>query len=235
MNEKPAKKTKVPELWRRYELTMNFTGRLCASVPQSKELVRPWLESRMPSKKPEDGKSIAELEAEMLEKIEQIEERTLLGFERIDNGDKKGLVVRGGTIKAHIKDCADQIKYALKIDALRSKVANKVYIAEYHVPILKSGALVSEHDDVFEQPVHVMTAQGPRNALKVIRFVRTPTLRCTLMLLNEASKELKSGKTRGGEVNIDVIRAVLEYGTIHGYGGERGMGEGRYTFELREM
>jgi hypothetical protein len=186
----------------------------------------------MPKNKPEDAREIEEIEQEAQESVEDLVEKTTLGFQR--NGGP-GLVVRGGTIKAHLKDCANQIKDVVPnpkpvksesktgIKAFRSKVANRVYVDEYWVPLLREGQPVQEEDGSYEQPVHVMTPMGPRNALKVIRFVEKPTLRFTLRVL------------RDRQVTADTIKAILEYGAIHGYGGERGMGEGRYTFSLKEI
>jgi len=213
-------------MWDLYQVEMEFTGNLCGSVPLAKELIRPWLESRMPNTKPDNARPIEEIEQEVLESIEGVEERTTLGFQH----DSDGLLfVRSGTIKAHVKDCANQIKDVLKISALKSKVANKVYVVEDPVYILRkkpppagSGITepiymeVTEEDGEFERAVHVMTARGPRNALKRVRFITSPVLSFTLKVLQDK------------EVTEKVLRAIFEYGGLHGYGGERGMGEGRY-------
>lgn len=206
-------------MWRKFTVTMQFHGKLCGSVPQSKELVRPWLEARMPKNKPADAeKGIEEIEAEVLESIEQLEEKTTLGFQKDDNG----LFVRGATVKAHLKDCANQIKDhpEIKIKAFRSKVANKVYVDDYKIYLRNGKEIYQEPVDQFEQPVHVMTAQGPRNALKIINYVERPAMRFTLLLLPDK------------EVTLDKVKKIFEYGSVHGYGGERGMGEGRYSFEI---
>lgn len=206
-------------MWKFFEVTMNFEGRLCGSVPLSKELIKPWLESRMPNTKPSGARSVEEMEEEVLASIQETEERTTLGFQQ----DETGLFVRAGTIKAHLKDCANQIKDVVKLKALRSKVANKVFIEPDPVYIVRNGNKVAEIDAEFERAVHVMTAQGPRNALKRIRYVEKPTLCFTVRLLEDK------------EVTEDVLRTVFEYGGVHGYGGERGMGEGIYSFELRGL
>ncbi len=206
-------------MWQKAEVTINFTGRLCGSVPLKKELVSPWLEARMPKEKPEEGKSMEEIKKEVIEAIEDIEEKVTLGFQK--NG--RGLFVRGGTVKAHLKDCANQIKDAIKpqIKNFRGKVANKVYIEEYFIYLLKNDKPTENEDGEFDQPVHVITQQGPRNALKTIRFLNEPSLKFHLMLMEDK------------EITPEKIEQVFEYGKIHGYGGERGMGEGRYSFEIK--
>ena len=206
-------------MWKFYDVTLKFEGKLCGSVPLSKELIRPWLEGRKPNTKPDNARPLEEIEEEVLATIQETEERTTLGFQQ----DKGDLFVRAGTIKAHLKDCANQIKDIVGIKALRSKVANKVFVDLDPVFILRQdGATVEEPDGEFERAVHVMTAQGPRNALKRIKYVERPVLKFTLCLLKDK------------EITGEVLRSIFEYGSIHGYGGERGMGEGRYIFEVEE-
>lgn len=219
-------------MFERYAVTLQFENRVCGSVPLSKELVPIWLKSRMPKNKPEGEPDMEAVEQEVMDSIQETEERTTLGFQLHEDV----LVVRGGTIKAHLKDCSNQIKDVVPnpkpvkseakkgIKALRSKVANMVYVEEYWVSLLRDdGEPVREEDSSYEQPVHVMTPMGPRNALKVIRFVEKPVMRFTLRVLENR------------QVTADTIRAILEYGSIHGYGGERGMGEGRYSFTMEKV
>lgn len=214
------KKTPREEpMWRKFQVTMNFENRLCGSVPQSKKIVKLWLDARKPAKKPDDAIPIEELEKEVNDSIADTEERTMLSFQK----DEAGLWLRGGTIKAHLKDCANQIKDFAGIKVFRSKVANFVYVEEYKVHIQRNGSIIKETDDSFEQPVHVMTAMGPRNALKIINFVEKPTLIFKLLIMQNK------------EVDIEAVEKVFKYGAIHGYGGERGMGEGRYSFSIKAI
>lgn len=205
-------------MWIYGEIAMTFNRRLCGSVPLKKEIVESWLTARMPKRKPQEGKSIEEIETEVLESIEDIEEKVTLGFQE----NEKGLFVRSGTIKAHVKDSANQIKDVIKppVKNFRGKVANKFYIDEYHVYLKRNDDFIQSEDGEFDQPVHVITRQGPRSALKIIQFLNQPSLQfhCKLMIDKEVIPE-----------NIE---QVFEYGSIHGYGGERGMGEGRYSYQI---
>lgn len=207
-----------------YQLEMEFVGRLMGSVPLKKELVRKWLEARAPAQ-PKPGPSLDEIENEVLDTIEDVEamteEEVSLGFQQVNDV----LVVRAGTIKAHLKDCARQL-YAAKLVSVknfRSKVANYVNVVPYWIPILKDGVPVREHDGWHEQAVHVITPQGPRSALKRIQYVEGVSLVCRLYVL------------RNPEVGEEELRKVLVYGGVHGYGGERSLGEGRYVFSLERV
>jgi hypothetical protein len=221
-------------IWTYYRTTWTFTTQLCGSVPQNPDLIEPWLRSRAPKNVPA---AVAAGQAPTIDDLADEVESTLpdqdeldaekvrlitLGFQK--NG--QGLFVRGGTVRAHIKDCAGQIATSIGFKNLRSHVANSCYIVENQILILRDGKPVQEHDGEFEQPVHVMTRQGPRNSLKRIRFLEGVGLVYTLKVM---MPRLTDQHYRNGE---DIIRAIHDYGETHGYGGERGMGSGRYRWEL---
>lgn len=138
--------------------------------------------------------------------------------------------MRGGTIKAHIKDCARIISsFNAKMKGERSfavKVLNCLYVGEYWVPILKAGNPTKKSDGTFDKAVHVMTPQGQRNALKRIHFINEPTMAFHLSVMQSP---------KGDVVNRKDIETLLTYGAVHGYAGERGDGEGRYTFKVEEV
>jgi len=194
-------------LWEKIDVRWDFNDRLCGSVPMDPELVKPWLESRMAEVDPE-------VEAEVVETIDEAQTKVTLGFQK----DESGLFVRGGTVKAHIKDCANQIKESVKIKNFRSKVANKVYVAEGRIYLYKDGDIAQKVDGTYDQPIHVITPRGPRNSLKTISYLQEAHINFTIKLLGEDK-----------EVTREHLEAIFEYGSVHGYGGERGMGEGRYT------
>lgn len=210
-------------MWKDYKLTMEFLGKLCGSVPQSKELIKRWVEVRAPKQKPEgdNDKSLEEIEKEVLDSIDDTIEKTTVGFQH----DDTGIYVRGATIRAHLKDCANVIKDLVGVKAFKAKLANKLYVAESKVYLSKNGSVVTEDDGSYDQPVHAMTPKGPINALKCVHYVDNPRLESTIKVLDDGNKE----------VTINNIRKVLEYGQIHGFGGERSMGEGRYLWEISEI
>jgi len=191
-------------MWKNIEVKMVFLEKLCGSVPQNKEIVKRWLSVR---KAPEGA------EEEVLETVEDSQEKVTLSFQK----DEKGIFLRGGTVKAHLKDCSNQIKDVLGIKNLRSKIANKVFVQESRIYLKRNDSeYVFEVDGEFDQPIHVITGLGPRSALKTIRFLTKPNIEFTLKILEDK------------EVDIKIIEKIFEYGSIHGFGGERGMGEGRY-------
>jgi len=208
-------------MWKNYKVRLEFLGKLCGSVPQSKELVSIWLDARKPKRKPDDAKPLEEIEQEVLDSIDQEIEKTTVGFQH----DDSGLYVRGATIRAHLKDCANQIKDFVGVKAFKAKVANRLYIDEYKVYLTKGNGNLTEIDGSYEQTIHAMTQRGPINALKSVQYVENAQLEFTMKLLDDGNKE----------VTLDNITKLFEYGQVHGYAGERSMGEGRYNFDIQEV
>lgn len=209
-------------MWSFYRCQMEFENIVCGSVPQSKDLVRPWLEARMPKVEPDEGieKTIEEMQQEILETIAEVEERTSLGFQR----DGSGLFIRGGTLKAHLKDCANNVKDAkgVKIKNFKYKFQSRCFVTDYRVYLTdSSGEVVQEESGKYEQPVHFQTRLGMQNALKIIGFVERPLISFMIQVADD-------GIIKQGDLEV-----LFEYGSIHGYGGERGMGEGRYFWDVQ--
>ena len=218
--ESRSEKFKV--LWKHYNVRLDFLTSLCASVPANAELVQAWIDARKPAVRPPQGRSIDEIQEEVLSTLVAEEDeppKSLLVFQRFGNQ----LVVRAGTLRAHIKDCARQISsyYVGKVKGEKSfstRIINTVYPAEtqYWIPILdQSGHPFTEASGRRDKPVH--TWQG--NALKTIEFV------------NDARIEFEL-KVLGGQVSEKDLNTVFSYGGVHGYAGERGDGEGRYHHTL---
>lgn len=231
--DEPSKKPELPPLWRRYHVKWTFLTKLCASVPADPEIVQKWIESREPRVKPAGAKSIEEINEEVLASVERGEgepdtEYAMLVFQR-SNG---GLAQRAATVKAHIKDCARVLsaQYIGRIEgerAFSTRLTNGVYLdpAQYWLPIYRSnGSPVMAADGAYDKPIHVRGPRGQQqNALKRFEYILPPSvLAFDLLLLGKSVSE------------TDLVH-VFSYGGVHGYAGERGDGEGRYTFELAEV
>jgi len=217
-------------MWADYGVDWRFTGKLMAGTPADPAVMAAWLETRGLTDLLEE--SLAEVKSDEERKREEAEQKELaarLVFKR----NKAGLFVEGYTIKAHLKDCANQIKGLPEMRRvtkkssspatvpLRSMVANKVYVAEEHVPLLRAtGEPITEPDGQWEHAVQVMTRQGPRSAIKCNDWIEGGALRFTLRVLSD------------GVVTPELMQALFEYGQLHGYGAERGLGYGRYQFTV---
>lgn len=225
----PVARPETP-LFTEYKVTLLFLTKLCASVPANPEIVKKWIENRQPTVRPAGGKSIDEIQEEVLATLAQGEDEpqySMLVFQRISGG----LAMRAATIRAHIKDCARVLsaQYIGKIQGERSfatRVINGVYTDErqYWLPILRpEGDQVADADGAFDKAVHARGVRGePINCLKRFEYVEPARIDFTLKVLGKSASRHD-------------LETLLTYGGVHGYAGERGDGEGKYTFVLEEV
>ena len=212
-----------------YEVRFAFHDNLCGSVPASPELIDKWLESRKPKVIPPSHRTIKDIQEEILNTVMEPDdpEEKLLVFQRF----KGALCVRSATVRAHIKDCARVLsgQWVGKIQGERSfatRVINGVYLDEtqYWLPILDSEGNneIKQATGVREKAVHFRSRTGEQlSAIKCFEFVYQPSLRFTLKVLGKSANKK------------DLVDLFL-YGGVHGYGGERGDGEGRYYAQITE-
>jgi hypothetical protein len=221
-------------IWVNYKVTWLFLTKLCGSVPADPELMQKWLEARQPRVRPPGGRTIDEIQQEVFttlatesESEEEQVDQSLLVFQR-ENGV---LVQRAATVRAHMKDCARILsaQYIGKIQGERSfstKVLNGVYPDErqYWLPILRpEGDPVTDADGRRDKAVHVRGPKGQAmNALKTFEFIQPARIDFTLKVL-------------GGSVKMKDLDTLFRYGGVHGFAGERGDGEGRYTHTIEEI
>lgn len=228
---KPAPDKKRPTaagLWQYYRVRWTFLTQICGSVPADPAIIKRWLASRQPAARPAGGKSIEEITEEVLDTIdntladEELALASMLCFQRHDGQ----VVVGARTIKGHIKDCARQISgmYVGMIQGEKSyaqRAINGVYLppADYWIPVLRDGRPLAAADGTREKPIHVRTARGPMSSIKNFEFITQPTIEFTLQVVTKS-------------FSLDDLQTLFEYGGVHGYGGERSDGEGRYTYDI---
>ncbi len=86
------------------------------------------------------------------------------------------------------------------------------------------GSTIEKEDGTMTRFVHTQGPRGPIDAIKVIQYVLPPSY------IEFNLDVLKSGQ--GDAVKERDLNILFQYGMKHGYGGERGNGEGRYIFTL---
>jgi len=111
------------------------------------------------------------------------------------------------------------LQNSLEIKALKSKVANRVYVFPEKIYIGKS-----EPDGNETRIIHAMTMKGPRSSLKTIDYVDDAVLKFQLKVLDD------------GVVKREMLESIFQYGGIHGMGQERSQDWGKYeVVRLEEM
>lgn len=227
-------------MWTEYQVEWRFLTKLCASVPADPDLQKKWLESRRPKMPPVNARPLEEIAAEVAATtptVEEEEQERLLVFQRVEGG----LVMRASTIRAHFKDCGRVLsslyfgkpeKAPKGVDSERSfavRVINGLYYPpeSYWIPLLRQDdpKSITAPDGADDKVIHPIGRQGQRiNAFKSYEYVERALMRFQLnVLTTPAGKPIVSEKELG---------ELMDYGGTHGYGGERGDGEGRYSHRI---
>ena len=228
----PKANDPIPSMFTRYRVRWEFLTKVCASVPADPELIQAWIAARQPRVRPAGSLSIEQINDEVLASIERgegdaDESYSMLVFQ-LHAG---ALVQRYGTVKAHMKDCARvlSVQYIGRIEgerAFSTRVINGVNLdpQAYWLPWTRSdGSAVTAPDGAYDKAIHVRGPRGTFNALKRFEYINPPVhLEFNLLVL-------------GRSVSLSDLHHLFEYGGTHGYGGERGDGEGRYLFELEQI
>ena len=220
-------------MWTEYRVTMRFTENLMGGVPKNPDLIADWLNARKATEPEFEKRKVqADMVGEVLETIDELVEeatetigsaeemRAWTGFQQ----DDLGLFVRADHVKAHLKDCANVLRGYLDLKALRSKVADRVYPFPKRIRLVRDGAVLADPDGYWEHPVHVGTPQGKRSALKRTDYVEGVTI------VVEPLKVLADKM-----ITLPLLQQMLEYGGIHGFGAERGLGYGQYEAEIEQL
>jgi len=212
-------------MWRRYEVELLFSTPFASSTPKNPKDIEAMLIARAPSEaEVRRRKDANEVITPIDELAEQVTEEVGAG-EEVERGyatfkrDENGLYYEARCVRAHIKDCANQLQGLLGIKALKSKVANRVYVEPSKIYLGKQ-----EPDGSETRIVHAMTMKGPRSSLKTIDYVDKPVLNFRLKVLDD------------GVIDQDILKAIFEYGSEHGMGQERSQDWGKYELvELKEI
>jgi len=203
-------------MWNRYKVELCFVDKVMGGIPKHPDIIRSWLEARAPSEaayaRLDNPTPLAELAVAVAEEVNAeavAENKVWSGFK----GDSTGLYVDGYHLKSHLKDAANTLQKYQKVTGLKAKLANRVFVQE---PKLYLGA--TEPAGYWEHPVHIMTMQGPRSALKRNDYVEKAKLSATLLVLDDQV------------ITEHLLWDLLSFGSVRGFGAERGLGHGRYEF-----
>lgn len=223
-------------IWIPCQVKLSFIGRVCASVPADKDLIQTWLDSRKPSVMPAGAKNIQSTVEEVINRLPnmdeenaQIEQRSTLIFEQVGGH----LCVRASSVRAHLKDCANQVfnQFIGRVQGQRNLttiIKNGLYVKgdgrdDYGTEMVyfrkEGGELIKKEDGFQDRMVRAKTPRGEISALKRFAYILQPVLEFSVVLL-------------GTSVKPDNLELMLKYGAVHGFGGERSMQEGQYTFEM---
>lgn len=182
--------------------------------PATPEMIAAWVDATNKKKNADERKKIVDAHLETLADLtEEKADKQSVVFARVDGE----LAIEGRQIKAMLKEAGNIIKTIAPgepIAALKSKVADQVFVAEEYIKLGRT-----EPDDREERPIHVMTAQGPRTSIKRVEIVRDVEIGFTV--------RRRRGRDKGS-VPEKVLLGILDYAQQVGLGADRSQGRGMF-------
>lgn len=134
--------------------------------------------------------------------------------------DGEGVFLYNYMLKGFLKESGNILKDALKIKNLKHKIGNLVFVGPRRLAIYRDGGRIIECDDVLERPLRAETRMGPRVTLVGSERIAAPAY-------IDAAIELIPNK----DVDMDVIRQLLEYGKFKGLGQWRSASFGVFSWQ----
>jgi CRISPR/Cas system CSM-associated protein Csm4 (group 5 of RAMP superfamily) len=208
------------ELYDRYLVAISFRGRLCGGVPRNKELIKSWVEATT-GFKDEISERLTQADAELV--VNEVAEKSWISFFE----DKNGLFIQTRQVKACLKQSASILGITQK------KRGSKQILAEgMEVKAIGGGDRLhlgrKAPDGTDESAIHVMTAQGPRTALRRMDYAEGVTLQFEIWILKTAAQENR-------HIGQKELENILRHAQENGLGASRSQGEGKFEVTRLEV
>jgi hypothetical protein len=220
------------ELYRVYKIVIQLRDQLRGGIPKNPELIRSWI---VASTGHND-----ELTEEQVQQVEQLvetaAEKSWCGF----MGDGNGLFLPSRNIKAMMKECAQVLgffgnknrgsknvfQHAFEIKPVDNYRSDRIYLMKMPPDEEDEGGVSDatrwgDPDGTDEKPIHVVTRQGPRTALKRTDYVTKPILQFEIWVLATHPAETRHIST---QAFIEMFKLAKE----NGLGAERSQGHGKF-------
>lgn len=223
------------KMWTTYDVRLGIKNRLVGGIPTDPELIAGWIQANMPAATADEKEKLA---ARTLDELPAATEEKAEGMWTTFKKDEIGIYIEGRQVKAMFKESANILrdmlikhegKKASKEDKtksrftnLKARLAERLFVVEDRVHFTRKGASLTKPDGTEERAIHVMTAMGPRSALKRFDYVTAPAeIAFTVKHLND------------GVVDLELIQILLEHSGANGIGADRSQGNG--LFEVVEI
>jgi len=206
-------------LYDRYRVTISVRDRICGGMPKNPDLIKNWVEATT-GYADEISEKLVQENAELV--VNEVAEKCWNGF---PEDPVRGLFVPCRNIKACLKQSAQLL------GIYKQKRGSKQIMAEGME--VKGQELDGRTDRVYlqgkkqpdgtdESAIHVMTAQGPRTALRRMDYVTQPTLSFEIWVLKTAAQETR-------HIGEEQLVEILTHAQENGLGASRSQGEGKFS------
>lgn len=219
-------------------ITLKTKGRIIGGIPTDPRLIEGWLKANMPEAVEAERAALAATTlAEVHNKVEEESKASWTTFKRNEAGN---LVFESRQLKAAFKETANILREVLqkqekkadrkegasgkdksRFTGLRAKLAERLFVEGDKLELLDATTQkpLSKPTGTEERPIHVMTAQGERTALKKYDFVSNVLVQFSVRWLDD------------GVMDDELLGALLEFMSWNGIGADRSQGEGMFEVQ----
>lgn len=213
------------ELYDRYHISITIRERMDGGVPKDPKLIEQWVAAKTGHKDEETQKQIEAHMPDVEAATEEVAETMWCGFKR--DAENGFTFIETRQVKAMLRECAVVLGITKKKRGSRQIIQHGFEIKGHD-----GGSKIvinAKNEATVEGAIHVMTAQGPRSALKRVDYVGPgSTLEFELWVLSTAPQESR----HLGEADIKKMFALAQE---DGLGANRSQGSGKFdvtTFEV---
>jgi len=218
-------------LWQKLEITLLIRNRIVGGIPTSPDLIEGWIASNMKEVAKEEREKLKEATLKELPAATEERAQQMWTTFKVDQHQVPYFEAR--CVKASLKEGANVLRELLiaeerknkkegdptksRFTGLKAKLAERLFVEDEPIYFMRDGQKLKKVDGSEERAIHVMTALGPRTALKRYDFVNAP---CEL--------KFQARYLKDKVVDVDLLKVLLEYGSYNGLGADRSQNNGLF-------
>lgn len=220
------------QLWKRIAVTIAIKNRIVGGIPTNPNLIKGWIAASMPDVAEAEREKLAAKTAQELPAAVEEASKAMWTTFKVDT---TGLYIENRQVKAMFKESANILRDMLvkadkrakgegksRFTNLKSKLAERLFVEEEKIYLFRNDKPIAKPDGSEERAIHVITAMGPRTALKRVDYVQAPaTIKFNLRLLDD------------GVIDTELVKVLLEHSSYNGLGTDRSQGNG--LFEVLDV
>ena len=209
----PLAQFNTDKLYGKWTVEIQTRDKLCGGTPRTPEMIEGWVKAKTGY----SDEQAKELAAEAIEDIQgQLTDASWNGF----RADERGLYIETRQVKAMLRECFTVQRLFVKRRGSKQIYQHGLEIKGAEHPrriYLDRG----EPDGCDESPIHVMTPQGPRSALKRVDYVKGALLSFELWRYKTIPQETR-------HIGEEALVAALTLAQENGLGADRSQGQGKF-------
>lgn len=202
------------DLYNRFMVKLALRNDLCGGTPKNPDVIKDFVVAKTGHDDEQTKEQVADIE----EHIQTVTEKCWNGF----LCDDTGLYLPTRNVKAMLKECASVLGIT-KTKRGSKQILQHGFEVKGEGPAEQRVYLgVKEPTGYHDQAIHVMTAQGPRTALKRVDYVSPPrTIQFQVWCLKTQPAETR-------HIGRKELEQMFALGQENGLGADRSQGYGKF-------